>query len=522
MPGRTTTDGECRNRQATNVFAPVPAGMRISGDAPLPALLRVFPSPAEPIACAAGPLSAGDESKGPVTVLCRQAGRMNEFQEAGHPAGGRQPEHRKSVRADTTGSAGPGSDAADSGTPEVLCAGTPQDILAFVPHCLGFQPQESLVLLGLRGSRLGATLRLDLPGASCAGNRPEPDSLELISGYVSRISSLLSNDEDTDGVLAVMYTGLRLVEGGPPPYSALMELLSGELEDNGLSLRDAWLSGNGTWRSYFCTDAACCPWPGHPEDKIAESRLSAELVYRGSAYSASLDGSLRTAGTFRTAALDERVEEIRWRLDGMWGNPEVFDEVLGAWDCRIGSAPGTVPPPSAAGATHPTQEGVQGDALLLASLHCKPIRDTVLVLAASGLTAAVNGARQWLDPAAEPQAQGSTAPTASARAGQQFRSILIGRSRSAPDWERLDRTHAVFSDLLQFTSGEPAAALLTLLGWIEWARGRSSRAELCLSAALREEPGYRLAALLRELLRRGELPQWALYPRTAWRGGPPA
>ena len=82
----------------------------------------------------------------------------------------------------------------------------------------------------------------------------------------------------------------------------------------------------------------------------------------------------------------------------------------------------------------------------------------------------------------------------------------------------MDRAYEAFTALVQRAAGEPAAALLTLLGWIEWARGRSSRAEICLSGALREVPGYRLAALLRELLRRGELPQWAQSPSTAWRG----
>ncbi|MBF4994898.1 DUF4192 domain-containing protein [Arthrobacter gandavensis] len=448
---------------------------------------------------------------------------MNESQKAGHASGGARPGRRRPDRPAAAGRGGPAPDTSGAGMPEVLRAGTPQDILAFVPHSLGFQPQESLVLLGLRGTRLGATLRLDLPGASCSGDSPGPDSLELLSGYVSRAASLLSHDADTDGVLAVLFTDLPLAEGGPPPYSALMEMLGRELEENGLVLRDAWLTGNGSWRAYFCTDAACCPWPGHPADRITESRLSAELVYRGSAYApspgGSLDGPLHVAGILRTAALDQRVEEVRRRMEGTWGAPGVFDEVLAAWDRRICSTPRQVPP--ASDVPYPGHDGLERDALLLASLESKPVRDTVLVLAASGLAAAANGVRQWLHPAPESMpATGSADQSAPALAGQQFRSILIGRSRTAPDWERLDRTHSVFSDLLQRAAGEPAAALLTLLGWVEWARGRSSRAEVCLSAALREEPGYRLAALLRELLRRGELPQWALSPLTAWRGGP--
>ncbi|MER2133846.1 MAG: DUF4192 domain-containing protein [Arthrobacter sp.] len=439
----------------------------------------------------------------------------------------------------------------------MLRVGTPQDILAFVPHCLGFQPRESLVLLALRGSRLGATLRLDLPGSSCSGSVPEQDRLELLADYTTRITALLSGDEAADGVLAVVYTDLPWTEGGPPPYSALMEILGDDLEDSGLRLRDAWLSGNGVWRDYFCGDAACCPWPGYPVGEIAGSRLSAELVYRGSAYAPSLAESLRAAGRFRTDALDERVEEVRRSMEGRWGTPEAFADVLAAWEHRIRSIilPGqaseesgtTRParPPVGESVAGDTPAGTREDALLLASLEFKPVRDTILVLAAAGMAAAAEGVRQWLQPGpvfppapGDPAASGgpaapnepaasivsdrtASAGTGPADAGQLFRAILIGRSRTAPDWDRLDRTYEAFTSLVQRAAGEPAAALLTLLGWIEWARGRSSRAEIFLSGALREAPGYRLAALLRELLRRGELPQWAQSPSTAWRGEGP-
>lgn len=426
----------------------------------------------------------------------------------------------------TAGTAAPGTGA--SGPADVLRVGTPQDILAFVPHCLGFQPRESLVLLALRGSRLGATLRLDLPGPSCSGDMPQQDQLDRILDYSARVTALLSGDETADGVLAVVYTELPWIEETPPPYSALMEILSGELEDSGLRLRDAWLVGNGAWRGYFCGDGACCPWPGYPLGEIEASRLNAELVYRGSAFAPTAAESLRTAGKLRTPALDEEVERVRRVMDGNWSAPESLANVLAAWERRIRSAnqspdrPAQAPPGAGSAADGAgltgadaetpvdTPELLPQDALLLASLESKPVRDTVLVLAAAGMEPAAEGIQQWLHPEA-----------ASSDAGILFREILIGRSRAAPDWNRMDRAYETLSHLVQRAAGEPAAALLTLLGWIEWARGRSSRAEIFLSGALREVPGYRLAALLRELLCRGELPQWAQSPSTAWQGESP-
>ncbi|HWU57763.1 MAG TPA: DUF4192 family protein, partial [Microbacteriaceae bacterium] len=39
----------------------------------------------------------------------------------------------------------------------------PQDLLALVPHLVGFRPSNSLVLVAFRGKRTGGAYRVDLP-----------------------------------------------------------------------------------------------------------------------------------------------------------------------------------------------------------------------------------------------------------------------------------------------------------------------------------------------------------------------
>ena len=454
-----------------------------------------------------------------------------------------------------------------AGTPAAedtgLSAGSPPDILAFVPHCLGFEPEESLVLIALRGLRLGATLRLDLPGIragresthssaeaagphragdfaragddTAAGEDPAAGEGHSAAAYRSRICSLLARDPEADSVLIVVYTRQPWNPGEPPPYSGMVARLREDLAEHGLELRDGWLSGNEHWRDYFCASQECCPWPGFPLDEIAGSRLNAELVYRGSAYSQTLQAAVglsggRLRGGGPADPVTARSEEAcRRRFDGRWTTRRQFARTLDAWDqCFRG------------------YRSPRRDGLLLASLESRPIRDTVLVLAALGLQTALAGSRYWLaadvpevedangeGPGADvtgaeaaagvpgDDAAGAAGPSdrAGGEAGRIFRSVLIGRSSEAPDWEHLDRAYNAFTSLLGAASGEPAAALLTLLGWLEWARGRSSRADLCLIEALDIQPEYRLAQLLRELLRRGELPEWAQSPQTAWRRG---
>jgi hypothetical protein len=65
--------------------------------------------------------------------------------------------------------------------------------------------------------------------------------------------------------------------------------------------------------------------------------------------------------------------------------------------------------------------------------------------------------------------------------------------------------------------GEAAAAAFTLRGWIEWCRGRGSFAGALFRDAERIYPGYRLAELLDELLRRGTVCGWAQRREAAWR-----
>ena len=77
---------------------------------------------------------------------------------------------------------------------------------------------------------------------------------------------------------------------------------------------------------------------------------------------------------------------------------------------------------------------------------------------------------------------------------------------------RLDRV----LEQLGAAGGEAGAAALTGRGWIEWCRGKGSYADALFRRADQELPGYRLAELLAELVRRGTLCGWAARRETAW------
>lgn len=454
----------------------------------------------------------------------------------------------------------------------------PADILSLIPHTLGFEPRNSMVLMALHGGRLGATLRLDLPAA--------PGAAGARAAYALTAVRFLASDTGADGTLLVLYTDRPWTHPARPPFRPLVRQLENELDAAGLPVRDGWLVGPETWRDYFCVRPDCCPWPGRPRSQISDSMLNTELVYRGSAFAPSLDRAV--AESFPPAWPNAREvlaaqERYAANLRGRWCGHEQFSGTLGLWADTIGdsgsAAPGSIRdtcvpytrvPGTRAGHSVPGAREAELAGFLLAGLHDRTIRDTLLVMAAAGPRTAFDGAvangliRPQVHPPVFPGrvssggrgagadvgpqggdvlpaagTEGAPCPIPAARAAglppaepaalsrgseaagsaaERFRGILVGATDVPPDWAHLDAAHALFTDLVPVADGESAAALLSLLAWIEWARGRGSRAHLYLERALGASAGYRLALLLRELLGTGMLPDWAGTPQHAWPG----
>ncbi|WP_285320715.1 DUF4192 domain-containing protein [Pseudarthrobacter sp. lyk4-40-TYG-27] len=144
----------------------------------------------------------------------------------------------------------------------------PADVLAFIPHTLGFAPQESFVAITMQGNKIGATLRVDAP----FGLEP--------ANFAQTTVSYLTADEAATGSLLIIYTDENTA-GKPQPYSDHVEALRTELETAGMPLQDAWLVTSELWRNYHCTDTSCCP--DESLDAITTSNGNAALIYRGSA-----------------------------------------------------------------------------------------------------------------------------------------------------------------------------------------------------------------------------------------------
>ena len=393
----------------------------------------------------------------------------------------------------------------------------PEDILGFIPHALGLWPKESLVAITLRGQTLGATLRVDLPA-----ERSEC----VLAAYSRRIGEYLDADHDADGVLLAFFSDDGWDDGGVAAGELrLLEALEPVLAHRGLALRDAWFIGSDYWRSAFCADLECCPLPGRPVDQILDSRLNAEMVFRGS----NVRESPRLLGPGDEPVLDPEFMRAEGamlaELLRRWRSRKAFEEMLDAWTWVLDS-------------NSPDEFDGEPAAFLRASLRVPAWRDAVVVLAAAGKAVACGGAEAFgffeheddEEPAmvipsglccqapAAGRAPAAGTPTESADVSVlRYGDVLLGLYPENPDWKRLTSLDQVLATLSRLGGGEARAAMLTIRGWIQWCRGSGSFAHELLSQADAEQQGYRLAELLAEVVRRGTVCGWAKSKLSAWR-----
>ncbi len=428
--------------------------------------------------------------------------------------------------------------------PDHLKISGPEDILGFIPHSLGYWPAHSLVAITMQGTRLGATLRVDLPGSAGGPGRSGP---ARPVAFARTVASYLAADDAADGSLLAFFTE---TDGDGARWAPLLAELEDTLAGAGMPVRDAWLVGSGYWRNAYCLDPLCCAPPGRPVEEIRNSRLNAEMVFRGSTVGPA-PGT--TSSRARAGAPDPAVLEAQRDWAGQFAartrDKLQFSQVLAVWTQVIDApAPG---PTLAAGLT----------GYLRASLCVPSWRDAVLVMAAAGQAAAERGAEDFgvfaaaaacsppatvcatRTPAPLPPLEGFPGerqsqrpePAGGQRPGQESRGGGAGRDRAAqqlpelpgygeillglaprlPDWAAMAGLDRVLEQLAA-AGGEAAAAALTGQGWIEWCRGKGSFADALFSRANEEHPGYRLAELLAELVRRGTLCGWAGRRETAW------
>lgn len=147
-----------------------------------------------------------------------------------------------------------------------VTAGNPGELLAAVPHLIGFHPQSSIVAVhvDLEQQRTGTLLRFDLP---------DGEHEDFAAEVVMRIEH-----GQPDAVLLVCYgdgggpPGARAAPRQPPddvfrdalPHQAVVERILAMLADGPVAVLGTAYVDGGRWWTYDCDHPGCCPAEGMP------------------------------------------------------------------------------------------------------------------------------------------------------------------------------------------------------------------------------------------------------------------
>ncbi len=141
---------------------------------------------------------------------------------------------------------------------------SPGDIVAIIPYLLGFDPVESVVIIGLEGARrqFGPCFRLDLVDAACD-----------VAAQVDYIETLVQH-LSLQSVLVVAFSSR------PEHADPVMDGACAILRARQVEVHEALRADGQRWWSYTCDKPGCCCPEGTPYD-ASTSRVAAEAVLAG-------------------------------------------------------------------------------------------------------------------------------------------------------------------------------------------------------------------------------------------------
>ncbi|MBP8537581.1 DUF4192 domain-containing protein [Streptomyces sp. MK37H] len=344
---------------------------------------------------------------------------------------------------------------------------SPAELADALPYVLGFQPDDSIVMIALHGSRgrFGGRLRLGIPRV------PEewPEVCDQLAECL--ISGSERRGVRPDGV--VLFLCQEPAEGESAqeamerlrPLAQRLRIACGGLE---VPVFEALCISGGRFWSYVCPDQRCCPPEGVPLALPGTSVMAAAATYAGVQVRGSLremEARLAPLGAPRAdvqeRALDAAGADLVPRILDAGGSATVRAQTLGLVGRMLDTFQAASPVADACAADL-RDDGLLDDqeaAAMIIGLQDRRTRDRVA---------------GWME-------------EADADAALRL-------------WRALAR-RCVGS------YGEHAAAPLTLAGWVAWSAGDELMARVALGRALRVDPDYLFARLLHQACNEGVHPK---------------
>ena len=362
----------------------------------------------------------------------------------------------------------------------------PQEILALVPHRLGFRPRDSAVVVSLRPPRgvVGLVVRVDLPHLADGTDGP---------ALARALVSVLDRDAAGHAILVIYADRDPRGEDGAAQRAA-RHFREAAAAPFGEVL--VWVVTPEGYLALDCSDD-CCPPGGRPLRDLDATQVGATLVLAGSAVADSREDIARIRpvhGEVRRSVARVRRRWERRRADALVAGPDEVtrwrQDSLVAW--RTAVALVTADGPGSGGAPWGRLE---------AGLADTRVRDGVLVTL-------VPGTRDLAERCVRGQ---GPSPELDSELGGAM-SLIIDQRRGVVPPERATAVHeAVLEAVVARGRAGAQAPALTLLALLAWWRGDGARARVLVDGSLDAEPDYRLAELLDDALRAAIPPGWVRH-----------
>ena len=324
------------------------------------------------------------------------------------------------------------------------------ELLAIVPHLLGFVPQASLVVMGTEPprDRVKVTLRYDLPEPPGAG----------VSADIAAHAAGIVGSQRLTAMMAVGYGPETLVH--PVAYA-----LRDAARQAGIELRDVLRVEDGRYWSYACGDEACCPAAGTPFDPAASAAAAAMAAAGKSALTdrAAVAARVAPLGGSTAESMRQATRRAERHVSQMLAKVRKSS--------RLGAARRLI-----------IAEGLNAVGSMIATYRDGGKYTTDYQIA--WITVALRDLRVRDD------------------------------AWARMDPRHLDAHRRLWIDVTRRAQPGYVAAPAALLAFVAWQCGDGALANVALDRALADDPRYSMAQLLRQVISAGAPPSLARLPMT--------
>jgi hypothetical protein len=212
----------------------------------------------------------------------------------------------------------------DARTPQQrVRIGSPLTLLAVVPGLLGFEPADSIVVIGTGqpGAEVQLTLRYDLP---------DPAARRGAAAIADGVTGILTVQHIT--------TAAAVAYGPDSAVAPVADALRARAAEAGIALTEVLRAEGDRYWSYVCSNPRCCPPEGTPFD-LADHPVARAFAASGRRVLAPADGDQATAMRLATRKAERQLTTrvgqttgarhriARRRLVAAVGQPMIVDAI---------------------------------------------------------------------------------------------------------------------------------------------------------------------------------------------------